>query len=137
MRVELQAAQAAHLFAAAGVTGAAVQELRQDGSGTHRLAGDLFAAEVDAAVKWSDGENALAQEVAIVAVHRADQAASAAPDQFGRIARRGQRGDRTEDFVGVHQARGGRIAREQESGRNKIALGFRYFALEDRLRFGG
>jgi len=88
LRVELEAAEAAQLFAAAGVAGAAVEELREDGAGAQGLAGDLLAADVDAAVVGRDGEHALAEEVAVVAVHGADQAASAAAHQIGRRFRR-------------------------------------------------
>jgi len=88
LRVELEAAEAAQLFAAAGVAGAAVEELREDGAGPQGLAGDLLAADVDAAVVRRDGEHALAEEVAVVAVHGADQPASAAAHQVGRRFRR-------------------------------------------------
>jgi 5-methylcytosine-specific restriction endonuclease McrA len=99
LRVELEAAQAAQLFAAAGVSGAAVEQLREDGTGAEGLAGDLLAADVDAAVVGGDGEHAVAEEVAIVAVHGADQPASAAAHQVGRRFGRSESGDWTEDFV--------------------------------------
>src|SRR5207237_452875 len=90
LRVELQAAKASELLAAAGVSRSAMQQLRQDGAGPQRLARDLLAADVDAAVVRRDGEDAFAEEVAVVAVHRADEPAAAAPDEIGRRVRWGQ-----------------------------------------------
>ena len=68
-----------------GVARAAVKKLRENGARAHRLAGHLLAADVDAAVVRRDGEDAVAQEVAIVAVHGADQPASAAAWRPPRI----------------------------------------------------
>src|SRR5256712_6906736 len=82
LRVELQAAQTPELLAASGVAGAPMEQLRQHGAGSHGLSGHLLAADVDAAVIGSDREHALAQEIAIVAVDRADQAAAAAADEI-------------------------------------------------------
>src|SRR5438067_3270383 len=143
LRVELQAAKAAELLAAAGVPRSAMEQLRQDGAGSQRLARDLLTADVDAAVVRRDGEHAFAEEVTVVAVDGADEPAATAPDEIGRGARRRQRGYRSEDLVLVHDLRRRGVARQQQHRRDEVSLSLgreRFdgaIASEDRVGLGG
>ena len=64
-----------------------MDELRQHRPGSHRLPRDLLAADVDAAMVRRDREHDLAEEVPVVAVDGADQAAAAALHEIGGESR--------------------------------------------------
>jgi hypothetical protein len=105
--IEPHPAQPAQLFAAAGAAGAAVQQVGHHHAGAKSLVGDLGVGDHDAPVPAGERGDDLGEEVAVVAVDRADEAALAAPHALGRRARAAvvgdERRDRAEDLEVVHR----------------------------------
>ena len=81
LHVVLHAADAAHLLAAAGAAGAAMDEDRQRRAVAGRGLGAQAVADQDAAVEGGEAEDGLLGDGLVVGEDRGDEAALAAPGQ--------------------------------------------------------